>query len=425
MKTYTVVYRTGGFRNPVWKSTFPYNVRQDAERTQKQMQMSGTKALIYTLEELEKNGLPHGWEPQQEFFTDEVKPIAEPGPLLDPFFQEQEDEPDKAAQMIAECQAVPMPTQEDLKKAQKFQTMANGVLSSKIDDCFADRQENTPKRQCEAMHKRNEGTWLKRTQQALKALAAGYCDGTLPGILKDLKSKKEIHALMRPVYEGGQGYYDAPQDTGKPADKSEKSLALWKLIDGGRSEAEQKKEELHRKIEGLQFSKIPGYFPTPRAVVELMIERANIEDGNHILEPSAGAGAIADVIKEKYPSVTVEVSEVNYTLQEILQAKGYELVSPNFMEYLDNFQYDRILMNPPFENLQDIDHVTKAYCHLFEGGRLVSIMSPAPFFRTDKKSTFFREWFERLGGECVDLPDNSFKQSGTGVASKLIILDKD
>jgi len=424
MQTFTVVYRTGNFRNPVWKSTFPFDVRQDAERTQRQMTMAGTKALIYTLEELEKNGLPHGWEPQQEFFTDEVKPIDQTQTALDPFFQELDDEPDHAAEMIAECQAVPMPSQDDLKRAKKLRELAEG-LTVRIEGYCRDRQENTPKRQCQAMYARNEGTWLKRTQKALNALADGHTEGTLPGILKDLKSKKDIHALMRPEYEGGHGYYDAPQDTGKPADKSEKSLALWKLIDGGRSEAEQKKEELHRKIKALQFSKIPGYFPTPRAVVELMIERADIEEGNHILEPSAGAGAIADVIKEKYPNVTIEVSEVNYTLQEILQGKGYELVSPNFMEFLDNFQYDRILMNPPFENLQDVDHVRKAYDHLFEGGRLVSIMSPAPFYRKDKKSVEFQKWFDSLGGECVDLPENSFKESGTGVASKMVILDKD
>jgi len=233
---------------------------------------------------------------------------------------------------------------------------------------------------------------------------------------------------MRPEYDGGQGYYDAPSDTGKPADKSELSLALWKLIDGGWSEAAHKKEELHRKIKGLQFSKIPGYFPTPRAIIELMIERADIpEEGDrvHILEPSAGSGAILDVIKEKCSNVQLYPVEVWHSLREILEAKGYDLVGSDFMEYRKIGEYDRILMNPPFENLQDIDHVMMAYSFLKYGGRLVSIMSPAPFFRTDKKSTEFREWFDSRGGECVDLPENSFKGSGTGVASKMIILDKD
>jgi len=65
MSSFVVVYRTGSFKNPKWKSTFPFNVRQDAERTKRQMEMAGTKALIYDTEELKKVGLPEGWEPQQ------------------------------------------------------------------------------------------------------------------------------------------------------------------------------------------------------------------------------------------------------------------------------------------------------------------------------------------------------------------------
>jgi len=84
MQTFTVVYRTGNFRNPVWKSTFPYDVEQDAERTKRQMEMTGTKALIYPTDELARVGMPKGWEPQQEFFTEEIRLMEDPkkGELL-------------------------------------------------------------------------------------------------------------------------------------------------------------------------------------------------------------------------------------------------------------------------------------------------------------------------------------------------------
>jgi type I restriction-modification system DNA methylase subunit len=88
-------------------------------------------------------------------------------------------------------------------------------------------------------------------------------------------------------------------------------------------------------------------------------------------------------------------------------------------------KYDRVLMNPPFENLQDIDHVLHALHFLKPGGRLVAVMSPSPFFRSDRKCELFRGVVEKLGCEVVDLPDGSFKASGTGVATKLLILDKD
>jgi len=167
-------------------------------------------------------------------------------------------------------------------------------------------------------------------------------------------------------------------------------------------------------------------FTTPRRIVDLMIDYADIEEGNPILEPSAGTGAIADQLKENFPSSSIHVLELNLTLQEVLKGKGYDLKGSDFLESELNQRYDRILQNPPFKNLQDIDHVKKAFSLLAPGGRLVSIMSPAPFFfLLKKKAIEFREWFDSLGGECVDLPENSFKESGTGVSSKLIILDKE
>jgi len=157
MQTFTVVYRTGGFNNPKWTPTIAFEVLQDAERTQRQIKMAGREAIIYPTEELEKVGLPQGWEPQQKLFTTQIKSIQDP---------EAPQEKNEAEEMIAACQAVPMPTQDDLKKAKKLRDLAEGLII-KIADCFSDRQENTPKRQCQAMYKRNEGTWLKRTQKKL------------------------------------------------------------------------------------------------------------------------------------------------------------------------------------------------------------------------------------------------------------------
>lgn len=36
------------------------------------------------------------------------------------------------------------------------------------------------------------------------------------------------------------------------------------------------------------------------------------------------------------------------------------------MQLPESEKYDRIIMNPPFENLQDVDHVMKAYDNLNE-----------------------------------------------------------
>ncbi len=58
----------------------------------------------------------------------------------------------------------------------------------------------------------------------------------------------------------------------------------------------------------------------------------------------------------------------------MLTAKGFgDIVSyGDFLEHRG--EYDRVLMNPPFEHGQDMDHVRHAYELLASGGRIVSIV---------------------------------------------------
>ena len=60
--------------------------------------------------------------------------------------------------------------------------------------------------------------------------------------------------------------------------------------------------------------------------------------------------------------------------------------------------YDRIIMNPPFGDRRDAEHVRHAYSLLKPGGRLVAIMGEGVFFGKDKKADDFREWLDTLGG---------------------------
>lgn len=180
-------------------------------------------------------------------------------------------------------------------------------------------------------------------------------------------------------------------------------------------------KELERSLVGID---IPGYFPTPKAVVDRMIEIAEIEPGMKVLEPSAGKGNIADAIKEA--GITPDVIEINSTLRDVLEAKKYNLVADDFLEFNEG-GYDRIIMNPPFEKGQDIDHVRHAYDLLKPGGKLVAIMSEGPFFRNDKKAKEFREWLESVGGRSEKLPEGSFKSSErpTGVATRLVVIENE
>lgn len=328
-------------------------------------------------------------------------------------------------------QGTPDPKQEgpNARIADKFEAMAE-VMQCQIDAKLSpDRLTNTHKRMREATSARVDGNRMQRTQQALRALARLHRAGKVPAILAGLKSKKAIHELTGSELIAGPNGYN---DTGKPRiPASELSVSVWALLQG-KTDEELRAEELADKIRALQFCKIPGYFPTPKPVIDLMLDHAQIEHWHTILEPSAGAGAIVDAIEERHGDVIhtdrgpiIVVVEVNHSLCEILQAKGYDARPIDFMQTcVSTLEFDRVIMNPPFEKLADIDHVQHAFERLKSGGRLVSVMSPGPFFRDTKKAKAFRAWFEELGGELIDLPEGSFKESGTGVASKLIVIDR-
>jgi 16S rRNA G1207 methylase RsmC len=86
--------------------------------------------------------------------------------------------------------------------------------------------------------------------------------------------------------------------------------------------------------------------------------------------------------------------EQNLALQGVLTAKGYgEIVQyGDFLEH--NGEYDRIILNPPFERCTDQEHIRKAYDLLGAGGRVVAIASEHGFFAQDKRSEEFRRWLE-------------------------------
>lgn len=293
-------------------------------------------------------------------------------------------------------------------------------MQGEIDNKLGDRQTNTPKRQREAQNARIDGRHLERTQSALLALADLFESGSVPDILHGLTTKKAIHDLTKSNVSHSGGYYDGGQDSGDPYHDTDQARAVWALLTPA-SEEERKAEKLRATIEGLQFSKIPGYFPTPSDIVAQMIDRADIQPGQCVLEPSAGSGALVEALPN---TGLASCFEQNHTLSGILEGRGFNVIGSNFMESDLSQQFDRVLMNPPFEKLQDVDHVLRAYEHLRPGGRLVSIMSPSWTFNSTSKAQDFRDWFEKVGGESEALPAGAFKASGTGVASTMVVIDK-
>jgi len=314
------------------------------------------------------------------------------------------------------------------KLAERFRNWAD-AMQEKIDHASRPLTQNpTPKRNREYQSRLHDARNMERLQKALRFLADGHADGSIDVALADLKTKDEIGRMVRKSTTGGGGYHSVIE-ANDYADTSHAARLLQGMIEG--NSAERAERERLRKIGTLEsevaLTKIPGYFPTPAAVVDVMLRRAQIEDGMVILEPSAGNGNIADAIQRDhgYPVTFIHVFEINSRLREILSLKGYPVIGDDFTAPRTMAQiYDRVIMNPPFENGQDMEHVRKAYSLLNEGGILVSIMAPSFEYRNDRKSTEFRAWLESVNATWENLPDGSFKQSGTGVATRLLVIEK-
>jgi predicted RNA methylase len=172
----------------------------------------------------------------------------------------------------------------------------------------------------------------------------------------------------------------------------------------------------------------PDYFPTPRDVVELMLEYADFEDGFDWLEPSAGSGHIANVVRELYPHARATLCEWSGLLCRALEAQGWVPVKADFISCRWS-GFDRVLMNPPFGANgvgTDIDHVRHAYTMLKPGGRLVSLMSDGVFYRGDHKAQEFRAWLDSLDGSSFELPEGAFLNSDrpTSWAARVVVVDR-
>jgi DNA polymerase III sliding clamp (beta) subunit (PCNA family)/predicted RNA methylase len=201
----------------------------------------------------------------------------------------------------------------------------------------------------------------------------------------------------------------------------------WMRKAGGHVFATDPRPQVDTAIEeGALTVEKDGFFETPPAVVDRMLAIAGDLTGLNVLEPSAGLGAIASCITgaesllciEKNPDRCAALTKV--VNRPCLWSGDFLEFGPNSCP--DNVRFDRILMNPPFESGQDIDHVRHAYSLLAPGGILVSIMGEGPFFRSDRKATEFRDWLHEVGGYSDPLPEKSFHASGTDVATRIVTI---
>lgn len=168
---------------------------------------------------------------------------------------------------------------------------------------------------------------------------------------------------------------------------------------------------------GVQTISAPQLFPTPVNLARQMVALAEIQPGHRVLEPSGGSGRLILAIKEAAPKADLFAVEVKPHLADVIRS-AYCVPT-----YCQDFLtcngalglFDRIIMNPPFSNGEDLKHILHARTLLAPGGRIVALCANGPRQR---------EALQPLADTWEALPAGSFEESGTSVNVALLTLTK-
>lgn len=325
--------------------------------------------------------------------------------------------------------------------AERLRQLAENLTSVIAQKTAPLAQNWTPKRGREHASRSHDGRNLMRCQIAMLKLADGIENDSLPATLRGVKwTKKKILGMVSTKCDTSAGYYDYRELFDEYHDNSKRAVSL--RLYAGVARAVEQTEDLSALNE-IRRNPPEGFFPTPLAVVELMLEKISdwlwdLKESGHtawMLEPSAGIGTLIDAFNERCNELGIprrfDYCETNIKLRDYVRDNcdvndnlGFDFMCTNVARNV----YNVILMNPPFEKLQDIDHVRKAYDVLERGGILVAIMGEGAFFRMDQKARDFRMWLSGLNADVEKLPENSFNTKDafrrTGVQTRIVTIKK-
>lgn len=156
------------------------------------------------------------------------------------------------------------------------------------------------------------------------------------------------------------------------------------------------------------------FYATPKEVAKYLVELAEISETDRVLEPSAWLWNIADEIK----TWKLTLVEFDFAKCEELLKKWYTPINSDFLNF--NWNFDKIIWNPPFSKSQDVKHILHMYELLNKWWRIVSVAS---------SGIQWREWklydeLKALNPEFIDLDKWSFKESWTWVNTCIVIINK-
>lgn len=189
-------------------------------------------------------------------------------------------------------------------------------------------------------------------------------------------------------------------------------------------------KESDLRSQGGALAKDLSFYPTPEAVVALLLRDTYISAGQRILEPSAGTGNIVRGLLAT-TAARVDAIEIDPGRVGALRAISdprLRVTEANFLQMHPTPVYDHVVMNPPFYGTHWMEHVTHAFDFLAPGGTLISVLPISAELGETAKHEEFRRWAEaRKAGWSLkfhDLPSESFATSGTRINTVYLKLCK-
>ena len=172
------------------------------------------------------------------------------------------------------------------------------------------------------------------------------------------------------------------------------------------------------------------FYPTPAAVAARLAERVRL--GDRVLEPSAGEGAITAAALAagagRVDCVEVDPGRVAVLSGRFGRDERVSVRRGNFLELVPEPVFDVVLMNPPFYGTHYMAHVRHAMQFLKPMGRLIAVLPATVEFGETEAHKEFRHWAARQGWgrefRVSDLPDGSFRESGTNVSTCVLELQR-
>lgn len=179
-------------------------------------------------------------------------------------------------------------------------------------------------------------------------------------------------------------------------------------------------ESMRQRLQdGVRVEVAPTLYPTSAPVAARMVELAGLEDGMTYLEPEAGTGVILDAARTQVPGAIPTAVEISHHLAAGLRQRYGNVRTADFLSCAAELgTFDRVLMNPPFDNAQDIAHIKHALTFVKPGGRLVAICANGP-----RQQAALRPLAESSGGQWEPLPPDAFAHAGTQVRTALLVIE--